>query len=177
MIGASVGFILGYIVARLRTIEKKVDAVQFEVHETDVLVKRSRDEEGAMKRPRLSQVGLALVVLLVVWASFMTGKTNADLDHSMTCVTVHNVKLGRSLTSRDSATRAGTNSEIDLWTLYERLYKIATSDPKKIPVVQDRLNKAIIQHRDNLRRLQKIRTRHPYPKPNVLINCKETNDE
>lgn len=177
-IGSGVGFILGFVVARLREIRDGVDEVlDIEKEKPDT---RKRDEQGGVKRPSLTTIGLALTLIVTAGAAFQTGRvnnelkhTNAQLEHTVTCITEYNVRQGRSLKSRDAAIKAGTQSEIDLWTTYARLYALATSDPKKIPIAQEALNRAIHDHRERLVELQAIRSRHPYPDPDILKNCKE----
>lgn len=176
VIGASIGFVLGYIVAHLREIKKGVgEVLDIEKNKPDSENgPASRDERGEIKRPHhIASVGLFLVLIVTAWAAIATGKVNSELDHTVTCLTQYNSHLGRSLSSRDMAVKAGTQSEIDLWTKYKKLYAIAKSDPKKIPVVQEKLNKAILEHRNDLIETQKIRQMNPYPDPDILKNCKE----
>lgn len=172
-IGAAIGFVLGYIVALIRTIRNEVGKVLDETQKPESDDESSRDERGEVKRPHATTVGLILVLIVTAWAAFATGKVNGELDRTLTCLTQYNSHLGRSLKSRDKAVQSGTQSEIDLWTKYGRLYDIAKSNPKKIPVVQEQLNKAIMDHRDDLIETQRIRQQHPYPDADILKNCKE----
>lgn len=167
-IGSAVGFVLGYIVACIRTIRNEVEKV-LDIEQN----KPDRDERGEFKRPTAANIGLIFVLLITAWAAFTTGKVNGELDRTLTCLTQYNSHLGHSLETRDMAVQSGTQSEIDLWTKYGRLYAIAKSDPKKIPVVQEQLNKAIMDHRDDLIETQQIRQQNPYPNPDILKNCKE----
>jgi hypothetical protein len=171
--GAGVGFVLGYIVARLREIKTELDEVLYIEKQKPDAPKVVRDEKGEVKRPSMTSVGLVLVVVITVWAAFQTGKVNGELDNTITCSTQYNTHLGRALRTRDAAIRAGTQSEIDLWTKYAELYAIAKSNPKRIPALQDALNRAIRSHRENLIELQNTRESHPYPDPDILQNCKE----
>lgn len=169
-IGIGIGFILGIMTMRIREIKEEVD----EVRDLEKrILDRDKDERGSMKRPRLSQIGLLIVVLLSFYAAYMTGQTNGNLDHTITCVVDYNEDQGKALTGRDQANKDGTASEIKLWTLYEKLYKLATEDPKQIPKVQDQLTEAIIKHRDELLQVQKTRESNPYPDPDFVTTCKE----
>lgn len=169
--GCGVGFALGFVVARLREIRDGVgEVLDIEKHKSD---DPKRDEQGEVKRPSATHIGLIFVLLITVWAAFMTGRVNGELDRTLTCLTQYNNHLGRSLASRDAAVQAGTQSEIDLWTKYGELYALAKSNPKKIPVVQEQLNRAIRDHRNDLMLTQRIRQQHPYPDPDILKNCKE----
>lgn len=165
-IGVAIGFVLGYITSQLRKIEEEVtEVLDIEHHK--------KDEQGSLRRPTLAQFGLFLVICLTVYAAFQAGATNANLDNTVTCVVEYNEDQGQALKGRDTANRDGTQSEIDLWTSYEKLYKIAVSDPSKTKQVQEQLNKDIIKHRDELLDIQKTREANPYPDPAFVTTCKE----
>lgn len=165
-IGVAIGFVLGYITSQLRKIEEEVtEVLDIEHHK--------KDEQGSMRRPRLSHIGLFVVVIVTVWAAFQAGATNANLDHTVTCVVDYNEDQGKALNGRDAANKDSTQSEIDLWNSYEKLYKIATEDPSKTKQVQEQLNNDIIKHRDELLDIQKTRESNPYPDPDFVTTCKE----
>lgn len=164
-VGVGIGFVLGYITSQLRKIEEDV---------TEVLhIEHDKDELGALHRPTLSQFGLLVVVLLSFYAAFATGQVNGDLDHSVECVVNYNEDQGEALSGRDQANKDGTQSEIDLWNSYEKLYKIAVSDPSKTEQVQEQLLSDILKHRDELKEIQKTRESNPYPDPDFVTTCKE----
>ena len=150
-LGCGLGFIVGYIVSNVK----------------------KHNERGEIKRPKLASIGLAMVVGITVLAAFQTGHVNGELDHTTSCITQYNTRLGESLASRDAAIKAGTQAEIDLWSKYNRLYALAKSDPKQIPVAQEKLNKAIHKYVETLVHLQKTREQNPYPNPDILKDCKE----
>jgi hypothetical protein len=81
-----------------------------------------------------------------------------------------------ALKSRDESIKTNSKAEIALWTQYNRLYKLAKSDPTKIPVVQDQLNAIILDYRDKLIATQNTRNANPYAAPNILQDCKEKHD-
>jgi hypothetical protein len=83
MIGGGMGFILGFVVARLKVIEEKVDHVKHEVHEVDVIVKdaRKRDERGFMRVPFVADIAYLLalaLILLGLW--FMYDQSKSDRE-------------------------------------------------------------------------------------------------
>jgi hypothetical protein len=166
LIGGGIGFVLGYITAQLRKIEEDVTEVLDIEH-------NKKSESGKMRRPSMTQLGLFLVVLLTVYASFQAAWANEELDRTVTCVVVYNEDQGNALDGRDKAVKDGVQSEIDLWLSYEKLYKLATSDPSKTQQVQEQLNKDIIEHRKELQEVQKTRNANPYPDPNFITTCKE----
>lgn len=172
-IGCFIGFVLGYIVRLAQDIKEKVehvDGVVTDEHESSS--KRERSERGSMRPPKLSAIGLLVVVLLSVYASFQTSLVNGQLKETINCITNYNAHQGRALNGRDGAVKSGTESEIKLWTEYASLYALATKDPSMIPKAQAKLNQAIAKHRQDLIDIQRKRGNYPYPPPNVLQNCK-----
>lgn len=172
-IGGVVGFVLGYIVRSLHEIKETVTEVDNIVKGQDSDA-RSKTEDGLLRRPLLLDFVLLIVVAFTVWASFQTAYVNNRLNNTIACITEQNVEYAKALSARDVAVSSGVQSEIDLWTTYERLYKIAKSNPKKIPVLQERLSKAIAKHKGRLEVTQERRHEYPYPRPNILLSCDES---
>lgn len=80
-IGSAVGFVLGYVVARLRIIEVKLDFVKAEVHEVDELVKHKRvgGEDGFMRIPLVADIAyLVALVLILAGLWFMHKERQID---------------------------------------------------------------------------------------------------
>lgn len=180
VIGAGVGFILGYVVARLRIIEIKVDAVKTEIHEVDEIVKHERNERGALRLPSLLHAMMGVVFVIVVAASFSTARVNAQLDDTVDCLTQFNTIQNEALSSRDDAIEKAATAEIELWTLYQKLYDEATQPdipPEDLKRLQDELTAAIVAYRDNLVEVQKIRKNYEYDDPDVLKTCERKKDE
>lgn len=165
-IGVGIGFVLGYITSQLRKIEEDVtEVLDIEHHK--------KDEQGSLRLPKANQVALFAVVVLTVWAAFQAGAANANLDHTVACVVDYNEKQGDALSGRDGAVKEGTQSEIELWNSYEKLYEIATKDPSKTEQVQEQLRDDILEHRDELKDIQETRKSNPYPDPDFITTCKE----
>lgn len=72
-LGMAVGFVLGLIVARLRTIEEKVDAV-------DKHVCRDRDDAGFMRIPLIADVLYLVALVIVVWGAISAQKAINDTE-------------------------------------------------------------------------------------------------
>jgi hypothetical protein len=78
LIGCGVGFVLGYIVAHLRTIERKLDRVDHHVLHHEVIVSedevkvKSKDEKGVLSWSWLTftNVAMSLMLILVAYAAF-----------------------------------------------------------------------------------------------------------
>lgn len=171
LLGMIIGFVLGIIVARLRAIEEKVDAVDEHVKETQRKV--SPGSSGFMRQPLGTGMLYFLALLIVFWGTVAGQLALNRVDHTQMCIKQYNIHQGRALTTRDDAIKAGTQSEINLWTRYAELYAQAKKDPKKIPQAQEALNRAIMSHRDALQETQSTRDSNPYPDPDVLVNCAE----
>jgi hypothetical protein len=75
LLGMGVGFVLGYIVARLREIKE-------EVEEIDAIVKevRKRDEGGYMHIPKVANALYLLVLAIVVWGAFSAQKASNEVE-------------------------------------------------------------------------------------------------
>lgn len=170
-VGLGVGFILGYIVARLREIERKVDTVGREVHEVDEIVK---GKTGALERPPLTHILMLVVLLITAFAAFSAAKTNNALEETVYCLTRFNTNQNEALSSRDEAIKDETQAEIYLWTIYDELYRIGVNaGPRQQAAVQERFREAIIEYRDQLVKTQRARSEYLYDDPDVLKNCRE----
>lgn len=179
-IGGGVGFILGYVVARLQTIESKVDAVKSEVHEVDVIVKHERDEEGSIRFPSITAMMLVLVVLITAYAAFSASRANEKLEDTVDCLTRFNTVQNRALTARDQAIQQSAQAEINLWGLYNELYKegeLPNTSSDRLEEIQDTLADAIRQYRLKLIDTQEARDDYDYGHPDVLKNCREQKEQ
>lgn len=76
VLGMAVGFVLGFIVARLRVIEQKVDEVDGHVKH------RARDEIGFMRVPIIADAMVLIVVLITAWAAFASQKATNDVHET-----------------------------------------------------------------------------------------------
>jgi len=173
LLGCLIGFVLGYIVRSLQDIKEKVDEIDEVV--TDAPSKWEPNERGFMRLPRFAELSLLLVIALTVWASFATARVNAQLNNTIDCITNYNVHQSTALKLRDKSIRAGTSSEIQLWTEYGKLYALAEKDPSTIPAAQKKLSQAVAAHRDSLTDIQSVREAYPYAQPDILKNCKKEN--
>lgn len=187
VVGGGVGFILGYIVARLRSIESKVETVQKEVHEVyehevEVILtdERKKDETGVFQLPSPTAIVLGFVVLLTAFAAFQASQTNRALKDTVACLTDFNTNQNKALTTRDEAISTASNAEIELWTLYEELYVQASENElseKELEALRDQLSDAIIHYRDELIDTKKVREAYQYDDPDILQDCERKQDE
>ena len=171
-VGGALGFVLGYIVRSLKDIRKRVEHMEDVVTNDEPGNGRHR-EDGFMQHRYVADAMVLLVVILSVFASFQTARVNSELEHTLSCIYEYNKDYGGAIKSRDRSIKNGTQSEINLWLRYEVLYQEAQDKPKRIPRLQEELNKAIKQHRASLEQLQDTRDAFPYPNPNILENCEE----
>lgn len=166
LLGMAVGFVLGFIVARLREIKE-------EVHEIDTIVKesRKRNDRGFMRFPLVADALYFLVLMIVVWGALAAQKAANQAEGTQECIKQFNARQGFALNNRDEAIKAGTQAEIDLWTTYNDLYQAAKQRPKEIPALQEQLNEEIFEYRKKLERLQEVRERFSYPDPDIIKDC------
>lgn len=170
-IGAGVGFILGYVVARLRVIEIKVDAVKSEVHEVDEIVKHDRDDRGMIK---LTTVMMILALGITAFAAFSAARTNQKLEETVRCLTRYNTNQNETLASRDQAIKDAAQAEIYLWTNYAQLYELGVdSGPKKQARIQEEFLESVLEYRDLIAETQRTRSQYEYDDPDVLKDCEE----
>lgn len=163
-LGCIVGTGFGFTVRAKRDAKEALDKV-------NGLEPTKRNEGGFMRNPITADIAMLLVVGLTVYASFQAGLALNKVDHTVTCIKRYNVHQGEALSARDSSIKAGTQSEIKLWTQYGELYAQAKKDPSKIPAAQEKLNQAIASHRLALIDTQETRDGHPYADPDILRNC------
>jgi hypothetical protein len=171
-IGCFIGFVLGYIVRSLQEIKARVEHVEETVTENEPKKSKwDRNDDGLLRHPLLLDLVLLIVVGMTVFASFATAKVNNELQEVLACNTEFNNEQAVALRSRDRAVSNGIQSEIELWRRYERLYKKAKEYPERIPALQEKLNRAIIQHRKALQTIQVSRELYDYANPNILQDC------
>lgn len=168
LLGCLIGFALGYVVGYFHEKKEKERGSM-----SDTTQDNHQKEDGGLRVPRGAEWALLLVVAITVYASFQTARVNAQLNYTLNCITKYNTDNGNALSARDTAIKAGTHSEIELWTQYGRLYAQAKKDPAKIPQVQEKLRQAVASHRDALVETQRTRSQYPYANPNIIENCKE----
>jgi Flp pilus assembly pilin Flp len=119
-IGGGIGFILGYIVARLRDIEKEVhEVLDIEKQKNGDTPRRIRDEEGAV-RLSFSRIALFIVVVLVAYSAFMSQKASNDVTDNF-----EEDKISRC--------QAGVDNRNVQRELVEAVYNLATGSAQRDP--------------------------------------------
>jgi hypothetical protein len=140
MLGGAVGFVLGYIVARLRDIKEELDEVDDTVKHL-----RSKDESGILRaRPIVLDVVLVGVVCMVVWASFASQKAVNAFNEEQHSDVVALCKSG--VESRDVQR-----------SLVDAIYELATGSlerPKNAPPLT---KQELKQYNDYIDRVNKFR--------------------
>jgi hypothetical protein len=87
-IGGGIGFILGYIVARLRDIKEEVDEVlMIEKEKHGMPTRRKKDEDGFMRIPVIADVAYLLALTLILLGLWGMNNIADDLQESTSCNT------------------------------------------------------------------------------------------
>jgi len=88
LLGMAIGFVFGFIVARLRSIEEKVETVDEHLKKQ----KRVRDDAGFMRIPVVADALYLLSLVIVLWgayaahqATIKVEQTNDDLRQVVVC--------------------------------------------------------------------------------------------
>lgn len=139
-IGGGIGFILGYIVARLREIKEEVDEVlDIEKHNA-----RTRDERGFMRFPVVADVMLLAVIILTVWAAFASQRASNtveeqqdDISRITTCNQAFLGDLLIAVNERTTFTADQARANIDLQRSQSQFLAIILADPPKTDAAQD----------------------------------------
>lgn len=129
VIGGLIGFVFGYIVARLRVIKDELDEVKEELDEVVETTHdhprpeetRGRSERGSMKRPTVPGVALLIVVLLTAWAAFTsqraTHETQETQEQVVKLAVCNQEFLGKTilaLNERTTYSGDATEANVDL---------------------------------------------------------------
>lgn len=190
VLGGAIGFILGYLTNHVRRIERGIAEVKSGIGSFDECVEgckeqhihnyppRDRNEEGAF-RWSWSGVGLVLVVLLTAFSAFSASQLNNKLENVVGCLVIFNTNQNTALAARDEAIKQETADEIELWTLYEKLFKEGNkpgTSEKRISEIQTEFYEAVTDYRDQLIETQAARDMYSYEDPNVLAKCKEKSE-
>ncbi len=140
-LGCAVGFVFGYIVARLREIKEKEDTIESKV---DNLMHREKDEEGAL---RFSWTGLAVlvVVLLTAYAAFVSGHTANQVEDKVQ-------------SDKVALCRSGVESRQVQRGLVEAIYELATGSLERPKGAKPLTKVEIEQYNAYIDRVNKFRS-------------------
>lgn len=139
-LGCAIGFVFGYIVARLREIKDKEDTIEAKV---DSLKHNKDDETGAF---RFSLTGLAvlLVVLLTAYAAFVSQKASNDVED-------------KQQSDKVALCQSGTESRDVQRDLVEAIYLLATGSLERPKGAKPLTNVEIQQYNAYIDRVNKFR--------------------
>lgn len=182
ILGASVGFILGYIVARLREIKEELDEV------VDIERKHDRDESGLFKTSALN-LAVIFVVLITAWAAFSSQRATNNSRDTQTRVVETQMQVVRltlcnqeflaktilALNARTKYTISQTNANLDLQKSQQEFLTLIIQRPR---VSEDLYSHAAQKYLRALRDFIKISEKqkeavvsNPYPTNQEFSNC------
>lgn len=172
--GAGFGFILGYIVARLREIKEELDEV--------IDHQNAKGEDGAMRRPTFVQVMAVVCVVLTAYAAFASGLasqrsdvTAQRLENVVTCNTIY---LGAFLKAVEPRTNAGQESSEDNVALQRAWFEFVKFQLQIPPPEEAEQRKKANVYVEALKEFVKTSGRtkvevkdNPYPTAGQLVSC------
>ena len=191
IIGAGVGFILGFIVARLREIKEELDEVDECVkhchldHDHIPTGKRNarvRDDRGFMRIPLLAEAMLLLVLGITVYAAFASQRASNQVEASQeriaTVTQCNQVFLNETIEALNARTEFSTEqarSNVELQRSQSKFLAILLLVP---PASEERQADALAEYFDNLTEFVALSTRtantadnNPYPTVEELNSC------
>lgn len=138
-IGGGLGFILGYIVARLREIKEEVD----QVLDIEKSKPRVRDERGFTRFPFVADIMLLSVIVLVVYAAFASQRASNEVvaaQESIETVTECNqeflAQLLIAVNERTTFTADQARANIELQKSQSQFLSILLANPPKSDAVR-----------------------------------------
>lgn len=186
VLGMAVGFILGYIVARLREIMEGVDEIDTNVKS---ITPRVRNEGGFMRIPVVADVLYILALTIVVWGAFASQKASNEVEatqeklaatqqriEKITACTQDN--LGQTISAlneRTTYTGEQATSNVDLQRAQYAFLAILLEDP---PPSDARINASLREYLDALGSFVQVNTKaavkvknNPYPTTADYESC------
>lgn len=148
ILGALVGFVLGYIVRSLREIREDVVVIKDEVDEIDVIVKTKRDQsradDGFMHIRFLRDIAVLIALLVTVWAAFASQKSSNEVKHQQNqidqitvCTSEYLARTIRVLNLRTDAVQARADANLELQKAQSKFFKLLLEIPP-LPAVDRR---------------------------------------
>ena len=180
LVGAALGFVLGYITRTLREIKEELD-------EVDTIVKHKRDETGITRHPLVMDAALFFVVAITVWAAFASQKaTNQyqETQEKVNLITYCNEeylnKTIRALNERTTYAQDQATANVNLQRAQARFLSVLLEKP---PLPQLDRETALKRYFRSLSEFIVVNgkaefkaERYPYPTNAELSNCIESKD-
>lgn len=175
LIGCGIGFVFGYIVARLREIATKVDHV-------DETLNRKRNEEGKISDKMVARVALGLVVLMTAFAAFSSQSAvnkTADVQKQQAqntyCIQQILSETVNSLNERTQFSSAQATANIKLQKSQLQYVTIFTAQPqptqKEAMAAFDRYIKALSHFVSVAGQTRDASEQFPFPTNAELASC------
>ena len=189
LMGCAIGFILGYIVARLRDIKDELDEVKEELDEVCENItptERPRDDGGFIRYPVIANIALFIVVAITVFAAFQSQKAlNANersqesIKNIVYCNQEYLTKTMVSLNGSRTFTERQAQTNVDLQKAQFRFFTKLLSDPANDELEAIELNRYL----DALREFQRVNesaenqaSAHPFPTAQSYYDCLNQNE-
>jgi len=177
-LGCALGFVLGYIVRSLRDIKEELD-------EVDAIVKnRKRDERGSIRAPKVTELSLLIVVLIVAWSAFASQKASNDVKDNQAsqarvsyCAVKFQLKTNKALNERTTYVGAQANTNVELQRAQQDFLSLLIHKP---PYSEGKRYRAAKSYVTTLKRFVSLNEKtkqkvedYPYPTAEELRRCLE----
>ncbi len=178
-VGGGIGFVLGYIVARLHEIKEGID----EVVELEHAQKNdAHDDKGSMRIPAGKDLALLLVVFLVVFASIASQRASNKVEETQSRLTVISTctmeflsKTVSALNERTQYSQRQAEANVSLQKAQAEYLAIVLIDP---PVSDEEKREALQVYFDTLtdflvvsqKSIGKIKE-NPFPTNKAYASC------
>lgn len=189
-IGGGIGFILGYIVARLREIKEELDevdeCVKYYRKDREHIPKRNTprvlDERGFSRIPIVANAVLLLMVALVAYAAFASQKASNDVEDQQQdiariteCNRDYLASTIEALNERTTYAQDQAHANVDLQRAQADLLRVLREDP---PPTAVRSDEAFDKYFEILSSYIEVNTKsrlkrneNPYPTTEELESC------
>lgn len=180
ILGAVIGFVLGYMTAKLHRIEEKVD-------EVDDIMKQEHGDGGFINK-KFSDFMLIGVVLLVAWAAFSSQlQTNdvKDVQKAQTKITVCTQNyLNQTITALNERTTYSRDQSVANVELQRAQAEFITSALQDPPLESKRVEAGLRKYFDKVTAYVTIvgktsnkQATNPYPTADAFMKCVSGDEE
>jgi len=184
LLGCAIGFFAGYVVRYLQDLKEELDEVDGIVKKE--LGQRASDKEqsqdGFVRNDLFKDVALLVVVVLTVWAAFISAHASAKVQEtqdyqtsSTDCTQQYLTKTVSALNERSQYTIDQTNANVKLQKAQADFFALLLRRPPESVSVQEKAAQDYLKALQNYvavaEKSSKTAVLNPYPTDEALINC------
>lgn len=176
LVGAAIGFVLGYITRALREIKE-------ELHDVEEIVKRDRGERGSALYSFVSNLSLVIALALTVYAAIVSQQASNDVrdtqDRMTQVVRCNQAYLAEALSALNERSTYSTQqarANVKLQKAQAHLLKILLTEPPPSElrgrrVLRSYFEQGVLNYIDVNSKAIKKYEMNPYPTEEDLWSC------